>query len=482
MSDAPRHITTHALARLLGDWREGAGPLYVRLCRRLGQLLADGRVAPGVRLPAERRLALELGVSRTTVIRTFAMLREQGMLDSRRGAGSVTQLSSPSVERFVPWTGAGRLEGAATSMIDLTQAAPAADGRVIMALQDAASQASALLGHLGYLPLGLRSLRAAVAARYELRGVQTTAEQILITGGAQQAIDLLARTLVRNRETVVVESPTYAGAMDSFRLAGARMVSADISTAPWQLEELEALFVQTRARLAYLMPDFQNPTGRLMTDERREELVLLCRRHSVTLIVDETLAELALEAAPRPRPVAVHDALDGVLSVGALSKAVWAGLRVGWIRASPRQIAAIAATRTAADLGGAPIEQIAAAELLAALDEHLDARRPDLLRQRDTVATAVELLGWRLEVPGGGLSAWVQLPDASSSLLADIAYRHGVMLIPGPRLSPDGALDRYLRLPYSLPAETIAVALDRVALAWNDLQHIHGAEHVLQIV
>src|SRR3712207_6084388 len=126
--------------------------------------------------------------------------------------------------------------------------------------------------------------------------------------------------------------------MDSLRLAGARMVSLDVSSGPLQLDALQALVTQTGARLAYLMPDFQNPTGRLMRDAQREELVLLCRRHGITLIVDETLAEIALEPDAVARPIAGHDSSDGVLTVGSLSKAVWAGLRVGWIRASPRQV------------------------------------------------------------------------------------------------------------------------------------------------
>ncbi|HEV3000783.1 MAG TPA: PLP-dependent aminotransferase family protein [Solirubrobacteraceae bacterium] len=477
-----RHITAHALAGLLGDWRGGPGPMYERLCRRLGQLLSDGRVAPGVRLPAERPLAAELGISRTTVVRTYAALREQGLLESRRGAGSVTRLSQGSVEHFLPWAGAARLNGHAAPVIDLTKASPKAGEAVVAALRAAAEQAGALVGHHGYQPLGLASLRAAVAARYELRGVPTAPEQILITSGAQQAIDLLVRTFVRSRETVVVESPTYPGAIDSLRLAGARMVSLDVSANPWQLDALQALLAQTGARFAYLMPDFHNPTGRLMRDAQREELVRHCRRHGVTLIIDETLAEIALDPDAVARPIAGHDPSDGVITVGSLSKAVWAGLRVGWIRASPRQLSAVAATRTTADLSGAPLEQIAAVALLADLDAHLERSRPSLTRQRDALAAAVTPAGWRLDLPSGGLSAWAELPSGSSSLLADVAYRSGVTLIPGPRLSPDGALDRYLRLPYSLPVETIRAAIERLSRAWHDAEPAAGGDPVLQIV
>ncbi len=482
MSSARRHITPHTLVRLLGDWREGPGPIYARLSRRLAQLLSDGRVAPGVRLPSERGLADELSVSRTTVVRTYGVLREHGLLESRRGAGSVTRLSARSVDRFNAWSGAGRLEASVLPLVDLSKASPLADEWVIAALQDAASQAAILLNHHGYHPLGLQSLRAAIARRYELRGVRTAPEQILVTAGAQQAIDLLLRTFVRTRETVVVESPTYPGAMDSLRLAGARMVSLDVSTEPWQLEALETLLIQTGARLAYLMPDFHNPTGRFMGDEQRKELVRLCRRHAVMLIVDETLAEVRLDPREAGRPVAAHDPADAVISIGSLSKAIWGGLRIGWVRASPRHVAALAATRTAADLGGAPIEQLAATSLLATLDEYLETRKEAVLSQRDTVVAAVRRLGWEMEVPSGGLSAWVRLPVTSSSLLADAAYRHGIVLIPGPRLSPDGALDRYLRLPYSLSADTLEAALERLASAWDGLVHVESHDRVLQVV
>jgi DNA-binding transcriptional MocR family regulator len=367
-------------------------------------------------------------------------------------------------------------------VIDLTKALPPTDERLYNALQDAAAHAGPLLAHHGYHPIGLRALRVAIAARYEQRGVPTTPDQILVTSGAQQAIDLIARTNVRHREAVIVESPTYAGAMDSLRLAGARLVSLDVSAGPWDLAALEELIVQTGARLAYLMPDFQNPTGRYMPDDDRRELVRLCRRYGVTLVVDETLAEIVIDQPPPAAPVAAHDRAEGVVTVGSLSKSVWAGLRVGWIRSHPRQLAALAATRSAADLGGAPLEQLAAAALVPQLDDLMDARRDALRLQRDAVLDAAGKLGWRVVTPGGGLSAWASLPGASASLLADVAYRHGVLVVPGPRLSPDGVLDRFVRLPYGLPVGTLDTAVARLAQAWREMPDQERPDGMLQVV
>lgn len=462
-----RAVTLHELRRLLGDWRQSPGPLHDRLSRRLGQLLADGRVAPGARLPAERRVADELAISRTTVARSYATLREQGLLESRRGAGSVTRLNGSALTGFVEWAGASRLERPGTAMVDLSKAAPGADADVIAVLRATAEQAEMLLGDTGYHPLGLENLRSQIAARYTGRGLPTTSAQVLVTAGAQQAVDLLLRTFVRRREAVIVESPTYPAALDSLRLAGARIVGLDVSTAAWRLGALDDLIEQTGAQFAYLIPDFQNPTGHLMDDADRAALVRICRSRGVMLLIDETLVEVALDPRTSPRPVACHDRADTVLSIGSLSKAVWAGLRVGWIRASAQQIAAVARTRTAADLSGAPFEQLAGALLMADLDSLLERRRGALVAQRDAVIDAATDAGWTTVAPGGGLSSWIRLPHGSASQLADVCYQQGIILTPGPRLSPDGALDRYLRLPYSLPADALTDAVGRVASAWR---------------
>lgn len=469
-----RPVSARALARLLGDWRSGRGALYELLGRRVAQLLVDGRLATGTRVPAERNLARELGISRNTAARAYGWLREHGMLTSRQGSGSVTSLGDASALRRVPWS-AGKVRPQDGDLIDLTMASGPPPPEVLAVLQHVVDRAPAWLDGHGYHPLGLPALCEAVAARYAERGLPTRPQQVMITSGAQHALDLLARLLVRRGDVALVESPTYPGALDVLRATGARLVSFDVAHAGWQPAQITALAGQTQARVAYLVPDFQNPTGRLMPDAARVELMDGLRRHPVTVIADETLVDLALEDDARARPLSAPDGASSVLSVGSLSKVVWGGLRVGWVRGPERVISALATLRTTSDIGGPVVDQAAAVELLARLDEIAASRRLLLRAQRDVLLERLTgELGWEATTPTGGLSVWAKLPAGSSSTLAEVAPRFGLLLAAGPRLSPDGALDGFLRIPFARPLDVLAEATERLALAYR---HVLAGTH-----
>lgn len=471
-----RPITAFALARLLGDWRAGAGPLYERLARRLAQLLADGRLAVSTRLPAERNLAAQLQISRNTATRAYAWLREHDLLESRQGSGSVTRLAAGRPLPHTLW-GLTPVNPEDRDVIDLTMAScaplPELDGIMAATLERAPTW---LQGH-GYQPLGLPALREAVADRYAQRGLPTRPQQIMITAGAQHALDLLARLLVRRGDVALIESPTYPGAVDALRLAGARLTSFDVAHLGWQPERIVELAAQTQAQLAYLIPDFQNPTGRLMSDEQREELMSGLRRHPVTVIADESMSELALDDDAVAAPLRAPDGACSVISVGSLSKPIWGGLRVGWVRGTERLIAALARLRATADRSGSALEQSAAVEIMARIDELTASRRALLRLQRDTVVARLrEDLGWEVPTPAGGLSLWARLPAGSSSVLAEVAPRFGLLLAAGPRMSPDGALDGFIRVPYALPLRVLEDAVDRLASAYRSILAVPRAD------
>jgi DNA-binding transcriptional MocR family regulator len=213
-----------------------------------------------------------------------------------------------------------------------------------------------------------------------------------------------------------------------------------------------------------------------MSEQQRESVARAAGKAGLALVIDETMRELWLGAPPPPH-LARHDEASEIVTIGSLSKASWAGLRVGWIRATPQRIARLAELRLASDLGGSIVEQVAAEAVLRRLDEILAALRGRLARQRDALREAVrEHTGIAAPRPSGGMALWLQLPEASTTDLALAAPAHGLRLVAGPRFSPDGALDHYLRLPYALPADTLREAAGRLARL---LDAARGAPEIL---
>lgn len=478
--DMQRRIGARSLTRLLGDWRPPDGRrLAGALTDRMRLLVLDGRLPVQTRLPAERELASALEVSRTTVAATYDGLRGAGILHSRRGAGSWTRLPAPPGGSAAGAIGfAPHGEGA---LFDLAYAAlPAPPDALRRAAAAAVHDLDAHLGGHGYDMLGLVALRTAIADRFTARGVATRADQVLLTTGAQSAISLALLAMVGPGDRVLVEHPTYPNALDAVRARGARLVPVPLGphpdgTAEWDIDLVTAAVRDAAPRLAYLIPDFHNPTGGVLDDPGRERLVDLARRTGTPLLIDETLTELSLRGAA-PRPVAAFGAADSplILSVGSASKVFWGGLRVGWIRTSAAMVRRLAALRASMDMGGPVLEQLVTATLMHDLDEVRAARRVELGAARDHLLGRLgqAFPGWRPSRPGGGLSLWVDLGESVSSRLTMAARRHDVLLAAGPRFGVDGAFERHLRLPYTLRRDRMDLALDRLATAWSEVDRI----------
>ncbi|WP_344056798.1 PLP-dependent aminotransferase family protein, partial [Sphaerisporangium rubeum] len=365
-----RHVSGPQLARLL-DLPAGARPYYRALAEAVRTLILDGRLPVRVRVPAERHLAAALGVSRTTVTTAYDLLRERGYLDSRQGAGSWTALPDPGALGLDnPWIASDD-----DGLLPLHVAAPSATALLPDALA-AAVEAYPRYGlGMGYDPLGVPALRAAVAARYGARGVPTRPEQILVTGGAQQGIHLLMTLLAGPGDPVVVESPTYPHALDAARLRGARLVPVGLQDDGWHLDLLDGALRQSAARLAYLIPDFHNPVGHLMDDAGRAALAAAARRYDATVVVDESWAELAIDDVPPVAPLAAYDTDGRVISVGSASKLWWGGLRIGWIRATAALVRRLAVLRSAMDIAAPLFEQLVVVRLMERVEETRAERR-----------------------------------------------------------------------------------------------------------
>ncbi len=232
---------------------------------------------------------------------------------------------------------------------------------------------------------------------------------------------------------------------------------------------METALLQQRPAMAYVVPDFHNPTGRLMPDSQRRRLVKAAAASGTVLVADETLRELNLDGAASTPMAAFSPA---VVSLGSLSKSHWAGLRTGWIRASEPLIQRFAAARTTLDLGGPVVEQLAAAHLVNAMTEPLPARLAALRENRDTLVELIRehLPGWEPEWPDGGLSVWCRLPAPISTALAVLAPDVGIRLAAGPRFGVGGAFEQYLRLPFTLPPEQLETAVLALRSAQDRLE------------
>jgi DNA-binding transcriptional MocR family regulator len=352
-------------------------------------------------------------------------------------------------------------------VIDLSTAALPAPPELMEAARWAVEELPAYTTGAGYEPVGLPVLREAVAARYTDRGLPTHAEQIMVTNGVQHALDLLLRVLVGPGQPVLVESPSYPHALAALAARRARVVTHNLGEDGWDDELLLAGLRAARPRLAYLIPEYQNPTGHLMAMGTRQRLAAAAHDSGTDLVVDESFVDLALDGQPAQPPVAVFDRHARVLSVGGMSKLFWGGIRVGWIRATPPLVARLAAARVSVDLASPVLEQLIAARLLAHGDRVVGARRTELRARRQTLAATLraELPGWRFRLPAGGVCLWVELDAPVASALARAAEDVGVRLTAGPQFGVDGTMERFVRLPYTLPEPDLVEVVRRLVKA-----------------
>jgi DNA-binding transcriptional MocR family regulator len=476
----PGSLNPSSLTRLLGVWNLGASPAYRELADVVRLLVLDGRVPLDMALPSERALAATLGISRTTVTAAYAQLREQGFLSTGQGSRGRTCIPHQGTRAGHP-SGTLNLSGAPglavpAGTLDLAYASLPASGEVVhRAFAAALTELPALLPGFGYDALGVGALREAIAARYTAAGVPTTAHQILVTSGAQHALNIVLRALAARSDKVLVEHPSYPNALDAIRAAGCRPVPVAMpAPAPdggpgWDLDAMGTALRQQRPVMAYVVPDFHNPTGRLMSDPQRRLLVRAAAAAGTVLVVDETLRELDLDGAGST-PVSAFS--PAVVSIGSLSKSHWAGLRTGWIRAAEPLIQRFAAARSTMDLGGPVVEQLAAAHLVNALAEPLPARLASLRENRETLLDllAGHLPTWRSERPAGGLSVWCRLPAPISTALAVVAPDFGIRLAAGPRFGLGGAFEHYLRVPFTLPPAQLEAAVLALRSAQDRLE------------
>ena len=448
-------------------WRDRPGPRYARLAAALLEAIDQQTVPRGARVPAERTLAAVTGTSRGTVVACFDQLAEAGVLTRRQGAGTYVAGRPSWAARPAAGTVATMLLRRVAEdreTIDLSVSAPGDLRHLPPADPDAAWQS--LDGH-GLDPAGLPALCAAVARHLtEHQGLPTGPDQLVVTAGAQEALWLLSRLLPGTR--VLARCPSYPG------LAGVlRGTRAELVRLPADAAGEDPNAVQRAGRrpggIAYLMPTGHNPTGTVMPALRRQAFAAIADAGRVTVVEDLTLADLVLgEGGGPPPPLAALS--TQVIAVGSVSKVLWGGLRVGWIRVSEPLRSAVIARKSALNLGTAVISQALAARLLAAVDAAwLGAHRAALTERRDLLTALIgeHLPAWRARPPDAGLSLWAELPLDAADAFTLAAARHGVTVMAGTAACADGRHRQFVRLSFAEQPSTLELAVERLAAAWE---------------
>lgn len=457
-------------------------PLYLQIRDQLREMILAGALPAGTQLPPERKLAEQLGVNRGTVASAYRELVAGGLANAHVGRGTVVQSidttadtvdavspSPPWTELFGPqprWLRNPLLDDLAvltarSDVISLAAGVPAAD---LYPTQSFSQVVCGLLNRdpasvLGPCPTqGLEMLRRVIAEELMDPAAKVEADGVLVVTGSQQGLDLIARAFIEPGDAVVIEAPTYLGALQAFGAAGARLLSVPLDEDGMRLDVLETLLARHRPKLIYSLPTFQNPSGVTQGLKRRKDLLGLARRFGVPVVEDDPYGQLYLDEAPPPSLKALDDC-NGVIYLSTFSKIMFPGLRLGWIAAPWSVVERLSSIKQRVDLYDNTLAQWATATFVEEghLAGHLAEVRKVYPRRRQAMVDELERTCPEVEfrVPAGGFNLWCRLPRGlrSRGLLAE-AGRRGVAFVPGEVFfAGDGGEDA-LRLNFSSQSET----------------------------
>ncbi|MGI8689668.1 MAG: PLP-dependent aminotransferase family protein [Thermomicrobiales bacterium] len=459
--------------------REHTTPLYRQIVTQVIARIEDGSLPIGTLLPAERKLAAHLNVNRTTVVTAYRDLVATGMVEARVGRGTWVSdavmdganvppplawqtLFSPAAERLRDPVMRDMLAAMGRpGTISLGAGAPAPELFPVALFRRAMDEALDMHGPdlfvygavQGWLPL-----REALVEWMARGGIRTTAEQVVVLHGSQQGLDLIARVLLEPGDAVVVESPTYLGALSVFRGAGARLLPVALDEDGMRMDLLEQILARHRPKFIYTLPTYQNPTGVTMPLARRHALLALAARYGVPTIEDDPYGDLHYGDEPPPR-LAALDRRGLVIYLSTMSKLFLPGLRLGWLAAPPPVAEAVTLARQNSDVHPNSATQHILHTFLTRgwLAEHVAALRPAYQSRRDAMLAALDRMapaGMTWSEPVGGYFLWCHLPSGMrAEALAIEAAREGVSFVVGTAFSPSGNARDAIRLNFTGASE-----------------------------
>lgn len=469
--------------------RESARPIYAQLKDELIRQMDEGLLAVGDRLPPSRELAEQLGIARISVVTAYEELKAEGYLEAHVGRGTFVAEREPQpAEAPGGLTGAVREQNAVLrdllrlaarpGVIDFSQGTPAESFLPVELIRTAIDTVLSRDGAeaIAYEePEGYGPLRDAVARMLAGYGMQAASDDVLITGGCQQALDLAVQALLNPRDVLLTANPTYPGMLDIARARGVTPVGVPVDENGMRTDVLDSLIREHRPRLLYVAPTYHNPTGSVMPLHRRRHLLSIVAEHRLPVLEDGVYEDLSYAGSPPP-PLKALDEHGLVLYASSFSKVLLPGMRIGYLLAGGRLHRRLVRVKAAADICTPSLNQRAIhlalangqlAEHIAHVQQVCQARRAAMLE-----ALTVHLPGARWQEPRGGLYLWLELPadGPSATELYVHAVQAGVAFAPGPLFYLDGRGAHHLRLNMvAHPPEIATEGAARLGGAWREL-------------
>jgi GntR family transcriptional regulator/MocR family aminotransferase len=472
--------------------------LYRQIETFLRQGILAGGLAPDMRLPATRQLSRDLGVNRITVETAYAELEADGLIFSRVGSGTYvlppcSLPPRPPESPSAPWplwqqAVQARSEIAKT-MLPEAVPAPALPPNLItfasgtgdshlFPTEDFRKVMQAVMRRDGTAaleygdPRGYAPLRGTIAQVLASQGLQARPDNILITAGSQPALGLVAQLLLRPGDVILVESPTYSGALDLFHALRFKVVGIPTDERGMRVEALEGLLARHQPGLIYTIPNFHNPTGTCLSSQRRRQLIAVADRFNVPILEDDFVGDLRYEGRAQPALKAL-DPGGRVIYVSTFSKMLMPGLRVGFLAAEGPVYDSLASFKRANDLATSNLIQRAleAYVTVGRYQAHLRRSCQIYRKRRDAMLLAIHRhlpAAVRVDPPQGGLFVWLRLPEPlSAEQLLPLAAEEGVTFAAGCRFFPDGIGGAgCMRLNFVVqPAEAIEEGVKRLGKA-----------------
>ena len=455
--------------------RQGNCPLYRQITNQMREYIRAGAIPVGSRLPTVRELASQYNLTRLTVHTAYAELQSEGLVEAVVGRGTFVAARLPipttvqaTLDLPAPPPPAWSSQGLLADMMRMTehpdllsfaQAIPEATTYPTHELGRSLRSALENPAALSYgSTQGELALREQVAHILLDRGIVTSPELVLITSGAQQAIDLALRALVSPTDVVFVEEPTYVGALELAAQRNQRIIGIPVDASGIKLDALEAACQHYHPRLLYLIPTFHNPTGLSLAAERRQALLRLARTYEFFIFEDDVAGMLAYDDPALPALKAL-DTEGRVIYGTSFSKMLLPGIRLGMIVAPEAHLLSLLAAKRTSDLFCSPLLQHALADYLHRhhLSAHLQRVRPIYHERRDAILSALqrhmEQCSWTQ--PAGGFNLWVMLPPQINERDFYLqAIEHGVGFAPGAAFFTQPQARASLRLSFGSHSPT----------------------------